>query len=762
MFKYVSLFWLYGCLLFVACQAQSPTTTPAVSEIPPTSTILPTTTAIPTLTPSVVAVPTNTPTPPPSPSLTLADITPTATLISLDPTQYYLKANFPIPANLLEQFPVDYGISSSPDDNYFFRGLVLGEALLKFKDNIEPEQKQLWMWQQAYHFAHIPDTVPLARELFKELILDGLNRGFTPEELEVWANEQFKLALSQPNLTPRFALYVLPAPTPAGYEAGYLLQLFTSKDLPQSIYNRTTGTYYFLAQTKNNYELYPLSYDTDLDLFEGFYQPIEMYDFTEDGINELVLVQYHSQSPMAFDNMAFEYHIIKPVMQIFDVSHMPPQSLPLPSRLKYPGLMSTEQPDPTQPPQYVSTIYYGRLGECVEGETRYIFQWQNNEGFMLTQTEIPSTILTSCPYVGDIYNLLNQAWQSPELLALLEEFIAVIPKNQDFYYADPEEEADKVRFYLGLLYAKHSLSDKARQQFQALIDAPSSPDSSYIAKSAAFLAHYDTTQSWVKACQAILTECANLTFRFFRLKEIDPLCFPSECYEGIYIYPALEEWVQQEQSLQFYFEQAGLNILMEGEADFLQNGTKNQWYLSRQEEDEEGVYKMWIIAPGQKLMVHVVYFGHLDKEMTASDISLTIAPFAQDFMPNLFRLKMGDFVKFFYFNQLSSELIIPVEYSSQRLALDLYAQLLMGADPQYIKQQMEQNIHLSNEQNAKLCYREDYISLYLLGLTSELLQQPDEAVKYYVRLYNCEHRYGDEPAINLWKLFAEQKIEIKP
>jgi hypothetical protein len=509
--KPITFFFLAGfCLiLLTACQEpddanppanQTPTqvallqtATPSLTVTrPPTITQSPTTTFTPSQIPTATRTPfhTSTPVPPtltptPFPDILLTPDAPLADvayrLADWSPEQANRQALF---IREYERFIEGHFYSAASETIYYssfvHEARVYQEALLRY-----PEDPQALKWRLGMITNLAISWDKSAERLYRELIVDALNRGEIPLEGNALRN-WFHTYPSDYEITAEAI------PPPLGYASSHIVSILSGYSIGGSIF--------WLLETADGFTSYPIQNN----LGAVFASETNSYltDITNDGMLDLVIYEgFHNGTSIGGQ------------ISVYDLSQVPPIRLsfgPKPS-----GFFSISRnihfvTDETGT-FYLQVLSYDP-SLCSAGFLA-TFAW-NGQWFEQTQLEISYEAGSNDWHCLLLLN--NRGWvqlSDIDRAAILDlratEFLDVRPVGRDWRTGEAylPDAKDEFRYLTAMSYALLGQNAESIDYLTRIINTPTITNSQWIEPAQTFLAHYETAEDIYPACKAVGDYC---------------------------------------------------------------------------------------------------------------------------------------------------------------------------------------------------------------------------------------------------------------
>ncbi len=671
---------------------QTATSTPTITSTPTaTRTRRPTFTATITLTPSITPTPTLTPTPTGLPTLT------PASPLSGD-NIYRLTAWTPELADYVVSLIGNYPNTlprqqrGENDENYYtafyFATIAQFEAILRFPT---APQAEGWRWGLAYNLALTGN--PLAGEHYAELIARALNRGdTTPQDISAWFEKQ----------DPRLTLNTTPLQPPPPYLSGQLLQI-----------EGNGSTFILLLETPSAFQTQVLASNFDF-AHSPEYKALAR-DLTGDNIQEIVI---YPTTPAQSRQLSLP--------RIFSLAQSPPQELAFNSVSANfnIGMDYTVDWIAAQDEQGGSDLQVrSTLFPACPMELKRTYRW-DGDWFQPVKTEY---LVTPKPTTLSFCRLLVDhaisVWGPDSAIQIMQTILPDWPPaTKEDGTPFPLDARDEWRFRIGIYHALLGEQDTATRAFQEIINSPSVPNSSWIARAQSWLNSYKDSRDLYRACVA--TEYCKpaqaLTYLIGSLRRSD--------------YP----------SAAAFLGEAGVRFTSSGYFDFDGDDSTETWFTVRHRPGEK--LEFWLLAPysqGVKAILvdlidtNVPSLSYLDQE--------SIPPVVLFHDSKAFRLHrlVGTLEPYLTFQEL------PKFYRDRfKEPLKIAIQdLFNGEDPATIQKTL-----LDLEVYPGLLCRgtwscDEYY--YMLGLASELAGDQKQAINTYVQLWSD---YSKSPFTSMARL----------
>ncbi len=538
--------------------APDPTQTPTITPTPlptltpsftPTITLTPTAshTPHPSLTPTITWTPSITPEPsatftPPGPAtLTPARPNPFSGGYKLKPwnaddAEYMVR--------LMEDFPNSLTEAARGAENqayyaaFRFAAAAQKEALLRFPD---APQSENWRWGLAYNLARTAD--PGAGELYRDLILTGLNSGEASlSDLYIWFQKK----------EGRLDLFMTAQNTPSGYLGSYLVEI------------RGQGsTFIWLLEADSGYRAYPLLSNFDFSLNPEASWIVAEFDNDPENGDEIAI----------YFSVPSKKQTIDPP-QVFNLSQIPPRELLfLPENaifdlgLDYKNNWAVRQNEQGYADLLFRSDVFPPCSVTVERQ----YHW-DGDTFVLVQadytvTQSPLTLA----YCEEIVHHASYTWGAAAAIQIMEPLMPSWPPDKNMQgMAYPAEALDEWRYRLGIAYALTGDRPGALEYFEQILQTPSVPRSNWIKPAQDFLDNYTGSQDLYRAC--VLT-----TF-----------CQPAEALKTL-----IENHKADQDILTFLWD-AGVLVTASGYYDFDADGESERWVSVRHRAREKPEF--WILA----------------------------------------------------------------------------------------------------------------------------------------------------------------------
>ena len=471
---------------YPAFLAPPPTSTPTKTRtFRPTSTITPsptitltptiTRTPRPTFTPTITLTPTRTPTltltPTPTGPPTLTPASPPVGSVS-----YKLNLWSPASADylisLLEYYPNTLlpNRRGENDENYYqafhYAKVALMEALMRYPD---APQAPEWRWKLAYDQARSGDAG--AGDTYADLIAGALNRGQVKiEDLSDWVRVQ----------EPRIEMKITRLDPLTGTLSGRLLQI-----------KGGGSAFILLLETTSAYQALALTSDYD---FANSPEYLSFTaDLTGDSVEEIVI--YLAEPLESLD-------LAQP--SIFSLTQVPPRELSFnPIALPFSiGMDYTVQWVPIPGDGAGSDLQVrDTLFPACPLSLQRTFTWDGTyfqPGLSNYQVDPSPATLSFCRFLVDH---AASVWGADAALQIMQPILPDWPPAADEEgKAFPADAQDEWRYRIGIYHALMGNAEEAMRSMQAIIDAPSIANSSWISPARDFLVSYTSADDIYRAC----------------------------------------------------------------------------------------------------------------------------------------------------------------------------------------------------------------------------------------------------------------------
>lgn len=755
--KPITFFFLAGfCfILLTACQEPDDANTPANQTSTPVA-LLPTTT--PSLTPSATLTPSYTPTPIPptsTPSLFAntpftqddPDLdyrrTPTPVLPTATPTPFpdiLLTPDAPLPdvtyrladwspelanhqALLMkgyEQLMGHYFLSSITEETYYgsyvHEAQAYQEALLRYPDD---PQALKWRLGMITNLAISGDSS--AEQLYRELIVDALNRG----ELVLGENSLRNWFHTFPS---DYEIGLRAIPPLPGYLSSHIISI-------QSGYS-IGGAIFLLLETSDGFISYPIQ--NNLGNVVASLTRTDLADLTGDGILDLAIYE-------GFHNGTF----IGGRISVYDLSRVPPTRLsfgPEPSWLfsisRGIGTVTGETGG-----SYLQVIIYDR-SLCADSFI-VTFAW-NGQWFEQTGLEISYSGSTNSWGCLDLLD--NRGWVQPSeidraaILDLQATNIGdVRPTGSNWRTGEDylPDAKDEFRYIQAMSYALLGQPTETIDYLTRIVSTPVITTSQWIEPSQTFLAHYETAKDIYPACKAVGNYC---NWRLALKRTVASL--PLTRYES------------------YLTDLTALNvtILANGIFDFDNDSAHEHWFIVRHQPGEEA--ELWVLAQsnnGLKAMfvetvqdlnpTFLIYSNEYESLYSYRNGSSPFTIGTDDLFVFVRRLRDREP----YITKIDSW--EPWSYEQTSLS-NITNALLNGADP-------AQTVIALNELAAEDDFEPSSAYYYYLGLAYELTGDETNALNAYLQAWQaCCKTWQLGPneitLISPYAMFARGRVEPVP
>lgn len=670
-------------------QSRQPEAPPAFTQVIPT-TPQPTTleqqvvaTLTPTLratftpeatrTPTVTVTATTTPFPTLFPSLTPAIPVETNEPYSLMPWSAE-QADYLI--NLMEVYPMSLSSYARGADNsglyaaYRYPIFAREESLLRFPT---AQQAEKWSWGLAYDLAAYGD--PQAGVLYANLITQALSQQqVSLDGLYNWGLDQY----------PPVSLAVIALDTLQGYLSSNLIQVSLEEN---------GSSYFWLLESPSGFVSYPLTSDFD------FVNPSAVNYFIEEllgpGGPVVGIYRYLPKSGESY---------VLP--RIFNLSQQPPVEM----------IFQPYEP-PVIGPDFSGTwsvnqgnvVFNSTLFPACPTTVQHTYTW-NGQSFSFVNAEYdmqPDRTLLA--YCEQVVNHAYQEWGLEATVDLMETLLPVWPPELTVSGTPyPVDALDEWRFRLANYHALLGNEEAGRGYATAIVENPSTPESTWIAPAQEFITRYQTQSDIYEVCQ--ISDVCDLRMAFASLAS----SIPSDQYP-------------QAQTL---LTQGGVEIRSSGYFDFDNDGKTETWVAVRPELGAP--IDLWILYPGSETViplyvtalvsdqVRISYYDETSEPpivLVDPDVTFQIQRMGADKTPTLVHVE------------------VKPEYAVDQMAADLATIeefLLGGGDPQAAQDDL---ITLAGEPYFTCSYLTCPLYYYLLGLASELNSNERIAIDAYLAVW---------------------------
>jgi hypothetical protein len=353
------------------------------------------------------------------------------------------------------------------DESYRTLAYGEGEAYLRFPEAIDATG---WQWDRAYNLIRIAD--PQAMSLYAHLIQSAIASGQVRiTDLPAWFSQyETRLTLQTSSLPPQ-----------PGELDRELIEI-----------KGEGSAYFWLVQTPNSVNVYPLINDINYD------QPHEnsyLYDdLTGDALPDMVI--YRSTSPGTTQQI---------IPRIFDLSVEPPVELPIQDHFPIDfGL------EPRAEAEVMSSTAGGKqlqvtnilLPACPTYVTQQ-FTWDGTI-FLLSPSQyelVPVSGLEA--YCEIIIDTASSAWGPEVAITVTLPLLEIWPPETDRKGNPYQPDAyDELRYRLGVLYALAGQQSEADRYLTEIINTPIVPESSWVSPAQEFLNVYQAPADLYTACQS--------------------------------------------------------------------------------------------------------------------------------------------------------------------------------------------------------------------------------------------------------------------
>lgn len=655
----------------------------STTEIPPSITITPSITPSPrfTFTPKPTRTPTIAPTPTSSPLPTLIpSLTPAFPSEHND--QYILVPWTPELADqlieLLEDYPETLSSFARGEndkgyyDSFNYALFSQREALLRFPTGQQPQR---WSRDLAYNLARTGD--PQAGEVYAALITQELNSGnITMEELPFWGLDYEPFVIVEViNLEP---------------QRGEL-----SSSLVKITADENGSSYFWLVEEENGFESYPLTSDFN------FIQPSDIEDF----IIELPGTNY--QIVGIFPTRVYDsIYYVKP--RVFSLLQQPPVEFEF-ENVKPPPIgpdfiNNWEPAGSNLDIQFVDTVFPA----CPVTVT-HTYELQNSVFYFKGdnyQLNPNNDLLSFCEIVVNHSALV---WGMEPTIQMMETLLPLWPPEKTSTGAEyPEDALDEWLYRLSIYNSIIADQEKAIDFAETIINAPSSPESRWIAPAAEFLEAYQEQRDVYRACLP------------------SAFCDPRLAFQSLVQTITQDEYSDLVNTL----EQASVSVRSNGFFDFNNDGESEPWVVIRHQPGSP--LEFWIITTTESGYA-AVFVSTVD---TNTPRLSYIEPISE---PPTVLLEPEITFKYFPGEQGQEPYIVMVEvevvFASDRTEAkldELEDILLSGGDPEFVHSEL---IVLGNSTYFTCSYLLCPRYFYLLGLSSELVNDKFSAVAAYLDLW---------------------------
>lgn len=443
-------------------------------------------------------------------------------------------------------------------------------AYLYFPDDLRSET---WEWKMAYYAAMGGDS-DFAANIYIEKITKALNEENIPvERLSEWFQSGER---KEAYATPRFGLEIQPINIP-GNDQTYLIQLGVQGgiDIP--------GSMCLLIVEQEKHVTTHLIYDGFPD--GGFFPTLRhpsyctVQDATGDGIDEIIA---HNWSGA---------HVGTATLQVIEISSLPPKTLPFSSSKdeQVSAWNGTPQDFINQNGKILVPMTE-KLGQCDLYLTRYYEwngKWFETANVSFSTYEFGSSILKDCYYYIPYH---SDQISAREAAKLIDEAIK-------FYSPSSNEEKDileQLRVEKGLIYLFSGDSDKARETFEEIANAPLKDDGIWVEPVKNFLKVYQEPSDLYRACTALMVCDPN---RSLMMEDPNhPNCaIISPCQmEALDYAISSQSTTQPLADLTSNLRASGVEIASEGWLDIDQDGRDELWFMI--EAPNRLFYQLWIAS----------------------------------------------------------------------------------------------------------------------------------------------------------------------
>ena len=684
-------------------QTATPSIVPSSTPIPPsTPTSTPTPIPLPTFTPVPVGSPTTTPTVTLTPTSTPTQAPGLTPAYPLDDNEFYDLAEWtPRLATQLIEYMEAYPESLSAyargaDNSGYYQAFSYAifaqrEALLQFP---AASQADDWTWSLAYNLARTGNS--LAGDFYAALITDALNNDvISIQNLSDWDK------LETYNLT----IEIFPFNIPSDDNRNYLVKV--TADVNGS-------SYFWLLETRNGFESFPLT--SDFDFINPTTVDHTIDDLTGDGGTEVAI----SRSPVAGD-----YFYTLP--HIFNLNEKPPVELaftPYQAPAIGPNFTNTWLPvdDSTEADlQFIDTVF----PPCPV-TVRHLYDWKARIYSFVAdvyELNIDQDLLEYCELVVDHS---TNVWGLDVTIQLMEAIFPYWPPDTDAYGDPyPPDALDEWRYRLGLYHALMANRELANSYMQGIVDFPSIPNSSWITPAQIFLTTYQSQRDIYKACLP------------------SAYCDPQEALISLVDTFTVIDYQNAAEVL----KESGVTLRAQGYFDFDADGVTEQWFIIRHY--PSSALEFWIMSriPAG---VTILFLDNVETNQPA------ISYLDPDQTPPIVLVEPD--ITFTYDRQQLSQVPfitfvdLKTTYSADLTEKEIIAlenALLEGVDPDLIRDNL---IDLSYESFFTCNYINCPHYLYVLGLSNELSGYERDAVDAYLEVWRD---YPSSPYTTMARLKLE-------
>jgi hypothetical protein len=561
---------------------------------------------------------------------------------------------------------------------------ALDEALLRFPDS---PQAMYWQFERCYYLAfsdaYGQDQQAKELDCYGDLIVNALNTEVVDiENLPVWfAAYEERLVINIVNLEP-----------PPGYKLSKLLELESADE----------EAIILLLQSPGGYEFYGIF--SNLFYYRGAWVETIFEDITGDGYAELIF-RYGGNSCCGF----FNY------INIYDLHQVPPHRLaifdddglyewigaldsgeyhPLDDDANFPGFIFESRPDTYGDPCTLSTLktfhWTGTYFELVN--TKHEIQSPGKYDDQELCTYVIDTI--SDPIEMEVVvDVLSNVYLDKMPLDVIR---------------------DELRYRLGEFYARIGKWEKAKVYLEDLLSHTYYlPDNPYLSPAELLLAEYESIDDYYNICSQI-----EICDRIIAINDLTST-IPIEAFPRLS--EILHDW--------------SVPIISHGYFDFDYDNYLEQWFVIQDPNTRK--FEFWIFTKApqniQSIRVSNINTRYPDIELTSDYQSMNVTQldegtrFVFDWSPGI----QEAFVYHLHDGTVE-EGDVAFEFFEETLNSS-YADLIQGSEPTLVLEALQSiNDLIDEDKSHRISYARYY---YVLGLVSELLQEEESAIEYYLQLW---------------------------
>jgi hypothetical protein len=668
-----------------------PTAIITPSEISPTLTSSPsvtpsprfTFTPKPTRTPTIAPTPTETPTPTWLPSLTPAFPSEFDDQYILVPWTAELASQL---IDHLEVYPESLSsFARGPNnqgyyDAFEFAAFAQQEALLRFPT---APQAQDWSWQLAYNLARMGD--PTAGDVYASLITHEIASGNASlNEPIFWGS----------NGDPKIVVEVIPLEPENGDASSNLIKVRADVN---------GSSFFWLVEEPSGYISYPLTSEfnfvqpSDIDYF------VQRIDSSNVNIVGIFPVKIYD---------SFNY--IFP--RIFSLNQMPPAELPFEEF--FPPAIGPEFNNFWEPVEsgIGDLQFFDVIFPACPVTVTHSYHWNGTSFSFLEATYEMNPDPDLLSYCEIVVDHSAQVWGLETTVQFMELLLPEWPPDSTSEGEEyPEDALDEWRYRLSIYHALLGNQAEAIEYAEMIVSEPASAESPWTAPAIEFLEIYQTQRDIYQACLPSV------------------YCDPKLAFESLVSTLTPEDY----QDLIQILEEEGVTVLSNGFFDFDNDGSTERWLVIRHQLGAP--LEFWIISSDEIKLTSVF----VDNVENTNPRVVYLEPLSEP--PTV---EIDSDITFHYIKKgLEQEpVIIKVEkeviFASDLTEMELdhlETILLSGGDPAFVRTEL---VTLSKLPHFTCSYLLCPRFLYLLGLTSELLNDEFSAVATYLELWRS---YPDSP-----------------